>query len=70
MNTTTAQPVEVKVDSARHVEERLNSVVRDLQMVASRTHDKGILVTWLSPGHYTVSLSDDVPYGLTRELVH
>jgi hypothetical protein len=35
--------------------------------VAVRTRKHGILVTRLNPGHYTVSLSDSVPFGLTRE---
>ncbi|MCU1517485.1 MAG: hypothetical protein JWQ75_2206 [Pseudarthrobacter sp.] len=47
MNTSTAEHVEVRVDSARH----------------------GILVTRLNPGHYRISLSEDVPVGLTRERI-
>ncbi|MDR6504687.1 hypothetical protein [Arthrobacter oryzae] len=66
MNTTT-EVLEVKVDTARHLEERLNDAVRNLQDVAVRTRKHGILVTRLNPGHYTVSLSDKVPFGITRE---
>jgi hypothetical protein len=65
--TTTAEVLEVRVDTARHIEERLNAAVRNLQDVAVRTRKHGILVTRLNPGHYTVSLSDSVPFGLTRE---
>lgn len=67
MHSTTAEPVEVKVDTARQVEERLNAAVQDLQAVATRTRTRGILMTRLNPGHYRVSLSDKVPFGLTRE---
>ena len=66
MNST-AEVLEVKVDTARHLEERLNDAVRNLQDVAVRTRKHGILVTRLNPGHYTVSLSDKVPFGITRE---
>ncbi|MEV7133726.1 hypothetical protein AB0N24_12640 [Arthrobacter sp. NPDC093128] len=67
MNTATAEMLEVKVDTARQLEERLNAAVRSLQDVAIRTRAQGILVTRLNPGHYTVSLSDSVPFGVTRE---
>ncbi|WP_258062043.1 hypothetical protein [Arthrobacter sp. ZGTC412] len=70
MITATAEQVEVRVDSAGEVEDRLNSAVRGLQVIAARTRTHGILVTRLSPGHFRVSLSDQVPFGLTRELVH
>jgi hypothetical protein len=67
MNTTTAEVLEVKVDTAQQLEERLNAAVRNLQDVATRTGAHGILVTRLNPGHYTVALSDSVPFGVTRE---
>lgn len=66
MNTT-VELLEVKVDTALHLEERLNAAVRNLQDVAIRTRRHGIRVTRLNPGHYTVSLSDKVPFGITRE---
>jgi hypothetical protein len=67
MNSTTADVLEVKVDTARQLEERLDAAVRSLQGAATRTRAHGILVTRLNPGHYTVSLSDTVPFGETRE---
>jgi hypothetical protein len=67
MNSASAELLEVKVDTARQLEERLNAAVRDLQDVAARTRPRGILVTRINPGHYTVSLSDKVPFGVTRE---
>lgn len=66
MKTATVEPIEVRVDSACQIEERLNAAVQDLQSLASLTRH-GILVTRVNPGHYTVSLSDKVPFGLTRE---
>ncbi len=65
----TIEAVEVRVDTACQVEERLNAAVQDLQSLAIRTRH-GILVTRLGAGHYTVSLSDKVPFGLTREHAH
>lgn len=67
MNTATAEPVEIRVNSACQIEERLNAAVQHLQAVATSGGTQGILVTRLNPGHYTVSLSDKVPFGLTRE---
>jgi hypothetical protein len=68
MNTATAEHVDVRVDSARQIEERLNAAVRDLQPLAASAR-QGILVTRLNPGHYSISLSEDVPVGLTRERI-
>ena len=70
MATATAEYIEVRVNSAGEVEDRLNSAVKDLQVIAARSRTHGILVTRLNPGHFSVSLSDQVPFGLTRELIH
>ncbi len=70
MATATAEHIEIKVDSACQIEDRLNSAVKDLQVIATCTRTHGILVTRLSPGHFRVSLSDQVPFGLTREDTH
>ena len=67
MNTATAEPVEIRVNSACQIEERLNAAVQILQAVARHAGTHGILVTRLNPGHFTVSLSDKVSFGLTRE---
>jgi hypothetical protein len=66
MNSATAESLEVRVDCASQIEERLNAAVQDLQTVAART-GHGILVTRLSPGQYTIALSAQVPFGQTRE---
>jgi hypothetical protein len=65
--TATAEYVDVRVDNAGQVEDRLNSAVQDLQVKATLLRTHGILVTRLNPGHYRVALSDQVPFGLTRE---
>jgi hypothetical protein len=65
--TATAEYVDVRVDNAGQIEDRLNSAVQDLQVKATRLRTHGILVTRLNPGHYRVALSDQVPFGLTRE---
>jgi hypothetical protein len=70
MPTATAEYREVRVSSADEVEDRLNSAVKDLQVIATRSGTQGILVTRLNPGHFSVSLSDQVPFGLTRELIY
>lgn len=49
MNIATAEHVEVRVDSACQIEERLNAAVQDLQPLAARARN-GILVTRLNPG--------------------
>lgn len=68
MPTATEEYVDVRVTSAVEMEDRLNSAVQELQVIATRTRTRGILVTRLNPGHFRVSLSDRVPFGLTREL--
>lgn len=65
----TTECIEVRVDSAGELEGRLNSAVEDLQVIATRNRTHGILVTRLNPGHFSVSLTDQVPFGLTRELI-
>ncbi|WP_285251073.1 hypothetical protein [Pseudarthrobacter sp. fls2-241-R2A-168] len=67
MPTATADHIEIRVESAFQIEERLNSAVKDLQALAVRAGTHGILVTRLEPGHFRVSLSDQVPFGVTRE---
>lgn len=66
MNNATTQYLEVRVDSACQIEERLNAAVQDLQPLAARTRN-GILVTRLNLGHFTISLCEEVPFGLIRE---
>lgn len=66
MDTLTAESIEIRVDTACQIEERLNVAVQNLQPIASGNRH-GILVTRLGPGHYRICLSDEVPFGLTHE---
>lgn len=68
--TTTIETIEIQVDSRHVLDERLNAAVRGLQELAMVTGTHGILLTRHKPGHYTAALSDQVPFGMTRELVH
>ena len=68
--TTTIETIEIQVDTRRVLDERLEEAVRGLQEVAMVTGTHGILLTRHKPGHYTAALSDQVPFGMTRELVH
>nr|WP_087873896.1 hypothetical protein [Arthrobacter globiformis] len=62
--------IDICVTSRSVLEERLEAAVRQLQGVALLSRSHGILVTRHRAGYYTVSLSDSVPFGTTRELVH
>jgi hypothetical protein len=65
----TPQPLAINVRAAtrKDRDERLEAAVKKLQE-AAMTHGKhGILVTRHEPGVYTVALSEDVPFGITRE---
>lgn len=68
--TTANEYIEIQVDSRRHLDERLNDAVLGLQELAMVTGTHGILLTRHKPGHYTAALSDQVPFGMTRELLH
>ncbi|QDY90114.1 hypothetical protein E7Y32_07770 [Arthrobacter sp. UKPF54-2] len=68
--TTASECIDIQVDSRRLLDDRLNDAVLGLQRLAMLTGTHGILLTRLKPGHYTAALSDQVPFGMTRELVH
>lgn len=68
--TTANECIDIQVDSRRLLDERLNDAVQGLQRVAMLTGTHGILLTRHKPGHYTAALSDQVPFGMTRELIH
>ena len=68
--TITTESIEIQVDSRNVLDERLNDAVRGLQQIAMATGTHGILLTRHKPGHYTAALSEQVPFGMTRELVH
>lgn len=62
-------PIDIHVTSREALDERLETAVKHLQEAAMQTGKHGILVTRNSAGSYTAALSDQVPFGLTRELV-
>lgn len=68
--TTANECIEIQVESRHLLDERLNEAVSGLQRLAMLTGTHGILLTRHRPGHYTAALSDQVPFGMTRELVH
>ena len=68
--TTITESIEIQVDNRRVLDDRLDDAVRGLQQLAMTTGTQGILLTRHKPGHYTAALSDQVPFGMTREQVH
>lgn len=66
----TTETIEIHADNRGVLDERLEAAVRSLQELAVSTGKHGILLTRLEAGHYTAALSDQVPFGLTRELIH
>ncbi|MEC5189796.1 MULTISPECIES: hypothetical protein [unclassified Arthrobacter] len=67
--TTATERIEIQVDNRRVLDERLDDAVRGLQQIAMATGTHGILITRNKPGHYTAALSDQVPFGMTREVL-
>lgn len=68
--TAATECIEIQVDSRQVLDERLDDAVRGLQRIAMATGTHGILITRHKPGHYTAALSEQVPFGMTQELIH
>lgn len=68
--STAANQIEIIVTRRKHVDAMLDAAVHELQQLATHTARYGILITRYHPGHYTAALSDQVPFGLTRERTH
>jgi len=68
--TTASHCIEIQVENRLLLDDRLNDAVLGLQRLAMLTGTHGILLTRHKPGHYTAALSDQVPFGMTREIVH
>jgi len=47
----------------------LNAVVEEMQELARYDGACGIRVTKTGPGQFTVELTEDVPFGITEEIV-
>lgn len=63
----TAPRITISAVTGSEVDEKLNASVRKLQQLAKDNPTRGILVTRLGPGRFTVELSTEVPYGFTQE---
>jgi hypothetical protein len=63
------QPLTINVQATtpENRDEKLEAAVKKLQQAATVHGRHGILVTRHEPGAYTVALSEDVPFGITRE---
>lgn len=62
-------PIHIHVTSRRALDDCLEAAAKKLQDLAVLTGTHGILVARKEPGHYTAELSDQVPFGLTREVI-
>lgn len=59
----------ISAKTRSEADEKLNSSVQQLRDLARENPTRGILVTKRGAGHFTVELSDQVPYGETWESV-
>jgi hypothetical protein len=67
--STAIEAINIHATSRQALEERLEAAVNHLQETAKLTGTCGILVTRHKPGSYTAALSDQVPFGMTRERI-
>lgn len=65
---TAIEAIDIHANTRQVLEERLEAAVKHLQEAAMLTGACGILVTRHNPGSYTVELSDQVPFGMTRNI--
>lgn len=66
MNTAIDVFVEVRVDTVSQIEDRLDAAIQHLLPLTTRSRH-GILVTRFNPGHFSICVSEQVPFGLTQE---
>jgi hypothetical protein len=57
----------ISATTRSEADEKLNASVRQLRDLAREYPSMGILVTKRGAGHFTVELTDQVPYGQTWE---
>jgi hypothetical protein len=67
--STPIDRIDIDVPSRHLLDQELDAAVGRLQEVALPAGTHGILVTRVAPGRYTATLSDQVPFGMTRELI-
>lgn len=61
--------IDIHVTSRHALDESLNEAVEKLQELAMLGGKRGILVARNKPGHYTAALTDQVPFGMTLEVI-
>ena len=66
---STTRTIDIQVDNRKVLDERLDAAVKCLQEAAMLTRTHGIVVTRNRPGSYTAALSEEVPFGMTREVI-
>jgi hypothetical protein len=66
---TAIEAIDIHATSRQVLEERLEAAVNYLQEAATLTGACGILVTRHEAGSYTAALSEQVPFGVTRECI-
>ena len=66
---STTKTIDIQVDDRKVLDEKLDAAVKCLQEAAMITGTHGIMVTRNRPGSYTATLSDQVPFGMTREII-
>jgi hypothetical protein len=69
MRINATKRLEVIVTEPGRLYEQLNSAEAALQQAAVSHRQSGILVTRHHPGHYTLTLSNKVPFGELREQI-
>lgn len=67
--------IDIRVTTQQTLHDELEAAVRDLQEAALeeavlQTRTRGILIRCHESGHYSAELSDQVPFGITRESIH
>lgn len=67
IETRSDQTLEVIAHDKATLQRQLTIAERLLRVQAASGDRRGILITRHSPTQFTVALSKDVPYGLTRE---
>jgi hypothetical protein len=66
--TNLIECIDIQVTSRPALDQQLDDAVRSLQELAMQSGTHGILITRHAPDRYTAALSDQVPFGMTREL--
>lgn len=68
MTTKDWAPIQVHVPDRASMDHYINAAVDRMIKVAQRHQKHGILITRLEDDHFTVELSDAVPFGYTEQM--